>query len=104
MFITRRNCIRHFNKYRPQEKSMQLFATNTKTRTVKRSSTCVPVFDIKKETASFMQYIDYARIRNYDIENLLHYQLTTMSFFSYKRWLSWKPKKIRPCNRAKEIV
>ena len=70
MFITRRNCIRHFNKYRPQEKSMQLFATNTKTRTVKRSSTCVPVFDIKKETASFMQYIDYARIKNYDIFTL----------------------------------
>ena len=28
-----------------------------------------------------MRYIDYARIRNYDIKNLLHYQVTTMSFF-----------------------
>ena len=61
-----------FNKYRLQEKTTKLFDTISNIRTVKRSSICVPIFDIKKETASFMRYIDYARTRNYDIKNLLH--------------------------------
>ena len=57
----------HFNKYCLQEKTMTLLDTIPKTRTVKRSLTCIPLFAVKKETASFMRYINYARIRNYPV-------------------------------------
>ena len=39
-----------------------------------------------------MRYIDYAKIRNYDIKNLLHYELTT-SFFLTKDGYLRKPRK-----------
>ena len=83
----------HFNKFWLQEKTAKLFDTIPTTRTVKRSSTCVPIFDTKKETASFVRYIDYARMRNYDIKNFLHYGLTTTSSFLKKDDHLQKPRK-----------
>ena len=40
-----------------------------------------------------MRYIDYARIKSYDIKNLLHYELTTTSFFLTKDSHLRKPRK-----------
>ena len=52
---------------------MKLFDTIPKTRTAN-----ILIFDIKKETASFMRYIECSRIRNYDIKNLFFLQKTVI--------------------------
>ena len=87
----------HFNKYRLIEKTMKLFDTIPKT------TANIVIFDIKKETASFMRYIDCSRIRNYDIKNLLHYVLTTTSFFLTKDSYLWKPRKSDLATELKKL-
>ena len=40
--------------------------------------------DIAKETVKFMRNVDYARLRNFDIKNLLRYEITSTSLFLTK--------------------
>ena len=68
---------------------MKLFDTIPKTRTAN-----ILIFDIKKETASFMRYIECSRIRNYDIKNL---------FFLTKDGYLWKPRKSDLATELKKL-
>ena len=50
-----------------------------------------------------MQYIDYARIKNYAIKSFLHYELTTMSFFLTKDGHLRKPRKSDLATELKKL-
>ena len=41
--------------------------------------------DIKKETIQLMRNIDIARIRHYDLKELLQYEITSTSFYLTKK-------------------
>ena len=50
-----------------------------------------------------MRYIDYARIKNYATKNLLHYELTTTSFFLTKDGHLRKPRKSDLATELKKL-
>ena len=60
-----------FRCTRLQNKTVDLFDTITKTRTAQKLLAVHKKVDIAKETVKFMRNIDYARLRNYSIKNLL---------------------------------
>ena len=93
-----------FYKSRLEDKTAKLFDTIPKTRKSKRSTANAPKLDIKKETVSFMRYIDYARLRNYDIKNLLQYELTTTSFSLTKEGYLRKPQKSDLSTELKRLL
>ena len=51
-----------------------------------------------------MRYIDYARLRNYDIKNLLQYELTTTSFSLTKEGYLRKPQKSDLSTELKRLL
>ena len=53
----------------------------TKVRKIRKHSEPNKKIDIKKETIMAIHNIDYARLRNYSISDLLCYELTSTSFF-----------------------
>ena len=74
-----------FRKTRLEEKTAQIFDNIPKTRISTKLSAKKNKSDIIKETANFIRNIDYARLRNYNIANLLKYEMTKYIFLSHKR-------------------
>ena len=63
--------------------------------------------DIKKETISAVRNIDYARLRDYSIAELLRYELTSTAFFLMKDGYLGKSKKselVREIEKSLEVV
>ena len=89
-----------FYKYRLEEKTIKLFdkipLKRKSTKNVSSSSSSTSKLDLKKETVSFMRMIDFARTRNFDIKDLLEYELSSTSFFLSKDGFLRKPQKSRP--------
>ena len=98
-----------FRKSRLDEKSVKLFAVIPKTRKSRKVSAPKRKRDVQKETNLFMRNIDYARLRNYDVRNLLTYEITGTSFFLTKdEFLRKSPKselatEVRKCLKEKSI-
>ena len=65
-----------------------------KTRSLKK----VP--DVAKETLSFLRTIDVARLREYDLQTLLQYELTSCSFYMTK---DGNLRKFTKADLAKEL-
>ena len=65
-----------------EQKTSKLLDTIPKTRKPRKSKDKDVILDVKKETVAFMRNADYARLRGFNIENLLQYELT--SFFLTK--------------------
>ena len=82
-----------FRKGRLEEKSVQLFDSISKTRTQSKLSTKKEKNDILKEITAFMRNIDYARLRDYSLTNLLKYEITSTSFYLTKGSFVRKHKK-----------
>ena len=53
----------------------------TKVRKIRKHSAPNKKIDVKKEAIMAIHNIDYARLRNYSISDLLCYELTSTSFF-----------------------
>ena len=82
-----------FRKTRLEEKTAQIFGNIPKTRISTKLSTKKNKSDIIKETANFTRNIDYARLRNYNIANLLKYEMTSTFFYLTKDDFLRKPTK-----------
>ena len=85
------NCIdigevayRDFHKSRLELKTSGLFDTIPKSRQIKEIATQTAKYDLKKETVAFIRNVDHARVRNYDIDILLQYELTSTFFYLTK--------------------
>ena len=82
------NCIKkgeeNYNEFRQArliDKTKNLMDPITKVRKIRKHSAPNKKIDIKKEAIMAIRNIDYARLRNYSISDLLCYELTSTSFF-----------------------
>ena len=85
-----------YQKYIKQrfiEKSKQLFDVIHKTFKRKKVSVATKSPDIQKENLKALKFIDYARLRNYNVEELLKYELASTSFYLTKDNLLRKTQK-----------
>ena len=64
-----------------KQKTVKLFDPISKTRKNKKIKEVSKKFDVKKETIKALHIMDYARLRNFDICNLLSYELTSIPFY-----------------------
>ena len=74
----------NYNEFRQAsliDKTKKLMDPITKVRKIRKHSAPNRKIDIKKETMMAIRNIDYARLRNYSISDLLCYELTSTSFF-----------------------
>ena len=82
------NCIKkgeenykEFRQARLIDKTEKIMDPTTKVLKIRKHSEPKKKIDIKKETIMAIRNIDYARLRNYSISDLLCYELTSASFF-----------------------
>ena len=73
-----------FISSRLQDKTVQLFDRIPKMRKKDGMTNITKKIDVKKETINVLRTVDCARLRNYDIQELLQYELTSTSFFLTK--------------------
>ena len=100
-YLGRNNCITRrkepysdFKTTRLQDKSKKLFDPINKSFKQSKASVTPRKVDIKKETITALKLIiDYARLRNYDIRELLCHELTSTSFFLMQDGYLRKPTK-----------
>ena len=69
-----------FWKSRLEEKSVKLFDTIPKIRILTKLPAIKKKIDRTKEV-TFLLTIDYARLRDYNIKNLIKHEITTASFY-----------------------
>ena len=98
------NAYQKFYSSRLKDKTTKLFDTISKTRKIKRSKSCDNTADLKKETVTFIRYIDYAKSRGYELKDLLKYELTSTSFFLTKNGYLRKPDKADLGSQLKKIL
>ena len=91
-----------FRKDRLEEKSVQLFDSIPKTIEYHQSYLPKRKNIYIKRNNSLMRNIDYARIRDYSISNLLKYEITSASFCLTKGGFLRKHKKSKLDNVTKE--
>ena len=72
--------------------------------TIIKSNKDAPKVDLNKETIKFMRYIDYARIRDYNVGNLLRHELTSNSFYLFKDGYPRKPDKAELATEIKKLI
>ena len=77
---------KHFKKHRLEDKSVKLFDTikNVTTLTTSDRKTQQKKPDLKKESLKFMRRLDIARLRGFDIQELLKHEITSTSFYLTK--------------------
>ena len=76
-----------YSKYRTErlvEKTQKLLDTIKKPATKKKTRTKEKKIDVKKENNAALKYIEYARMRDYDVANLLKFELTSVPLFLVK--------------------
>lgn len=75
---------KRFVKERLEFKSVKLFDKIPKTRKAKRTRKNWKPPDVSKETIHFLRMIDYSRLRNLDITQLLKHEIVNKSFYLTK--------------------
>ena len=84
---------KEYTEQRFKDKSKELHDVIPKNFKRKKESQTVKKIDIQKETLKALKYIDYARVRNYSIQDLLKYELASTSFYLTKENLLRKTQK-----------
>ena len=74
----------NFRTTRLLNKTNKLFDPIQKINKIKKMSSASKKIDIKKETISAIPSIDYARLRDYCVAELLSYELTSTALFLMK--------------------
>ena len=83
----------NFKKERLDEKTKDLFNTIPKSNKIKKVLVATKSINIKKETIKALKYIDYDRLRTFDLAELLKFELTKTSLYLTKDNSLRKPKK-----------
>ena len=88
---------------RVEQKTSKLLDTIPKTRKSTKVKETNVKLDVKKETVAFMRNVDYARLRGFNIRNLLQYELATTSFFLTKDGFLRNPQKAELVTETKKL-
>ena len=73
-----------FKDKRLETKSIKLFDTIQNVKLEEKQCSAKKPPDVNKETLSFLRTIDIARLREYDLQVLLQYEITSCSFYLTK--------------------
>ena len=73
-----------FRHERLDTKSAQLFDTITKTQTCSKKVKVWKAPHVKKKTINFLQMVDYARLRDFNVMSLLTHEVATTSYYLTK--------------------
>jgi len=93
-----------FRENRLDKKNMKLFDTISNIKHMgSKSKTVQKTLDIKNETLTFLRVIEIARLRGYDLENLLCYEITNTSFFLQKDSTLRKSPKFELAKELKDV-
>ena len=93
-----------FYESRLKEKTLQLFDTIPKTMKKNKKITAQIKYDVNKETVKFLRHIDYARLRQFDLELLMESEITPISFYLTKDGLIRKPNKSEFTKELKTVL
>ena len=83
-----------FVSERLKDKSKKLFDPIKKNKSKNIQTNTVKFLDVKKESMQSLKYIDYARLRKYDVQVLLSYELSKISLYLTKE------NCLRKCNKS----
>ena len=92
-----------FKSERLEDKKVKLFDVIPKVRKKKKINGISQV-DLKKETVSFVRHIDFAKLREYNIQQLLQYEITFTSFFLTKDGYLRKSQKSQLTQEIKKLL
>ena len=77
--------------YQTREKSKSLFDNIPKTRKpTGKGNSAGKSYDLNNETVQFLRYIDYGRLRGFDMKTLMSYEISPTSFYQTKEGLMRK--------------
>ena len=94
-----------FYKSRLVEKTAKLLDNIPKTRkNGSKKKAKQHSYDINKETVKFLQNIDYARLRNFDLKILLRSEIAPLSFFLMQGGYIRKPNKSELATELKRLL
>ena len=81
-----------------------MFDSIPKVRSTSQSHNRKKTFDVKKETIAFIRTVDYARLRRYNIQDLLCYEVTNTSFYLTKEDSLRKSPKFELAQEIKKLL
>ena len=93
-----------FRKKRLQDKETKLFDTIPKTRLTTRKGKIWKAPDVKKETINFLRIVDYSRLREFDVQYLLSYEIVSTSFYLTKDGSLRKSPKSELAREVKNLL
>ena len=93
-----------FKSARLENKTQKLFDSIPKVRKRKAKTNGSSSGDLEKETVSFLRYIDYARLRQYEIRQLLQFEITSTSFLLTKDGFLRKSQKSELTKEIKKLL
>ena len=82
-----------FYATRFEKKSLKLFDTIPKTRKIKKIKPKQTTQDLNRKNVKFLQTVDYARVRGFDLRSMLKSEISTTSFYLTKDGYIRKPNK-----------
>lgn len=94
----------NFKEERLEKKSKKLFDTIPKTRSTRQTAKKSKTPDVKKETIDFLCTIDYARLRQFNVEELLSYEIGSTSFYLTKDGSLRKSPKSELAREIKKLL
>ena len=93
-----------FYRTRLRDKSKSLFDNIPKTRKPKQKVSSAKSYDLNKETVQFLRYIDYGRLRGFDMKTLMSYEISPTSFYLTKDGLMRKSDKSKLTTELKDML
>ena len=93
-----------FMKERLQDKETKLFDAIPKTRSTTQKGKIWKAPDVKKETINFLRIVDYSRLREFDVQYLLSYEIVSTSFYLTKDGSLRKSPKSELAREVKNLL
>ena len=87
-----------------EKKAVKISDVIPKFRKKKSNTHGSNIVDLKKETVSFVRHIDFARLRMYNIQRLLQFQINSTSFFLTKDGYLRKSQKSQLAQEIKGLL
>ena len=93
-----------FKKERLQDKETKLFNTIPITRPTTRKGKIWKAPDVKKETINFLRIVNYSRLREFDVQFLLSYEIVSTWFYLTKDGSLRKSPKSELAREVKNLL
>ena len=97
----------NYDKFRKgwlQDKETKMFDAIPKTRSTTPKGKIWKAPDVKKETINFPRIVDYSRLREFDVQYLLSFEIVSFSFYLTKDGSLQKSPKSELAREVKNLL